>query len=207
MSRIGIFGGSFDPVHLGHLWIAEAAREHLVLDEVRWIPAATSPLKKHGPVASDEDRLQMVKLAISGHPQFVLDDRELRRGEISYTVDTMAELVAENADDEFFLIIGSDSLASFDRWHEPAKLLNLVTLAVIQRGGDPEIDFRILDPFVDAAKRDQIESSVVPMRLIEASSTEIRERLSSERSVRYQVPPAVEAYLRASKLYCDSPSR
>ncbi|MDA8744210.1 nicotinate-nucleotide adenylyltransferase [Rubripirellula amarantea] len=199
--RIGVFGGSFDPVHIGHLWIAEAAREHLSLDEVRWIPAATSPLKTNGPIASDEDRLQMVRLAISGNSHFVLDERELRRGEMSYTVDTMTELVAEHPGDNFFLIIGSDSLETFDRWREPKRLLELVTLAVIQRGGDPVVDVSVVDQYVDANEPNQNAVSVVPMPLIQASSTDVRNRLANGKSIRYQVPAAVEAYLHTNKIY------
>lgn len=195
---IGIYGGSFDPVHVGHLWIAEAAREQLTLDEVRWIPAATSPLKRGGPIASDDDRLQMVRLAVSGNAKFVVDDRELRRGDVSFTVDTIAELAAEHNDAELFLVIGSDSLASFDRWHEPAKLLTMVTLAVIQRGGDPPIDFAVIEPF----ETESIDRHVVvTMPAIEVSSTDLRRRIAAGHSIRYQVPAPVEAMIRAGGLY------
>lgn len=195
---IGIYGGSFDPVHTGHLWIAEAAREQLTLDEVRWIPAATSPLKRGGPIAGDDDRLQMVRLAVSGNANFVVDDRELRRGDVSFTVDTIAELASEMADAELFLIIGSDSLASFDRWHQPARLLSMVTLAVIQRGGDPPIDFAVIEPF-EAESTDR--HVVVTMPVIEVSSTNLRTRIATGRSIRYQVPAPVEAMIRANGLY------
>lgn len=203
--RIGIYGGSFDPVHLGHLWIAEAAREQLLLDEVRWIPAATSPLKRGGPIASDDDRLQMVRLAISGNSHFTVDDRELKRGDVSFTVDTVAELQAEIAADKWFLIIGSDSLASFDRWHEPARLLSMVTLAVIQRGGDPPIDFSVVEPLEASSmeNRSTDRHQVVAMPVIEVSSTDLRNRIASGRSIRYQTPAPVEAMLRASGLYSD----
>ena len=139
--RIGIFGGSFDPVHIGHLWIAESALESLQLNEIRWIPAATSPLKRHGPIASDQDRLQMLRLAVAGADQHIVDDREIVRGEISYTVDTVSAIREDFPAAEIFLVLGSDSLASFQKWHQASKLLELVTLAVVQRGGQPPIDF------------------------------------------------------------------
>jgi nicotinate-nucleotide adenylyltransferase len=199
--RVGIFGGSFDPVHMGHLWIAESARERLSLDEVRWIPAATSPLKPDGPVASDEHRMQMVRLAVSGNPHFVVDDREIIRGEVSFTVDTIAEIQSEQPENQFFLIVGSDSLASFDRWHQPTRLLDLVTLAVIQRGGENEIDFSILRDLTTPQCIEKIQQSVVPMPLIEVSSTELRRRISQGKSIRYQVPAAVEAFIRSEKPY------
>ncbi len=199
--RIGIYGGSFDPVHIGHLWIAEAARGSLILDEVRWIPAATSPLKPHGPVASDDDRLQMVRLAISGNSRFVVDDREISRGEISYTVDTIAEIAGECPGDELFLIIGSDSLASLDRWHEPTRLLDIVTLAVVQRGGDPPIDFGVLGTLTGAEQILRAREHVISMPVIDVSSSDLRARCSVGRSIRYQVPAPVEAFIMAKSLY------
>ncbi|TWU59317.1 Nicotinate-nucleotide adenylyltransferase [Rubripirellula tenax] len=196
--RIGIYGGSFDPVHVGHLWIAEAARESLSLDEVRWIPAATSPLKPSGPVASNEDRLQMLRLAISGNSNFAIDDREILRGDVSYTVDTIAEMKAESPSDQYFLIIGSDSLASFDRWHQPARLLTMVEVAVVQRGGDPPIDFAVLDPFSDG---NSAGHHVIAMPVIEVSSSDLRQRRANGKSIRYRVPRPVEAFIAAEKLY------
>lgn len=199
--RIGIFGGSFDPVHIGHLWIAEAAREQCGLDEVRWIPAAVSPLKQDGPIASDADRLEMVRLAISGNEKFAVDQRELQRGEISYTVDTLAELAEELSGDQLFLIIGSDSLMSFDRWHQPSRILDLATPAVIQRGGDMAIDFSILNRLTNQAKIDAAKEHIVKMPLIELSSSDIRARVARRDSVRYRIPAAVEAFISHSGLY------
>ena len=202
--RIGIFGGSFDPIHLGHLWIAQAAVESLQLSEIRWIPAATSPLKRNGTVASDENRLQMVRLAVSGNEKFVLDDREIQRGEISYTVDTIAEIKAEQPDDDFFLIIGADSLSTFGRWHQPSRLLDMVIPAVVARGGDPPIDFSILEDLTTKDRIESIKKHVVTMPLIEVSSTDLRKRIADGKSIRYQVPAAVEAFIRAENLYRDS---
>lgn len=199
--RIGIFGGSFDPVHIGHLWIAEAAREQCRMDEVRWIPAAVSPLKQGGPIASDADRLAMVRLAISGNDKFTVDQRELRRGETSYTVDTLTELATEFSGDELFLIIGSDSLMSLDRWHQPSRILDLITPVVIQRGGDKPLDFSILDPLTDQAKIDVAKKHIVKMPLIELSSSDVRARVARRDSVRYRIPAAVEAFISNSGLY------
>ncbi len=199
--RIGIFGGSFDPIHLGHLWIAEAAREHCMLDEVRFLPAATSPLKPNGPVALDLDRIEMVRLAISGHPSFQLDDREIRRGKVSYTVDTVAQIKQEHPESELVLIIGSDSLTTFDRWHQPRQLLDLVTLAVIQRGGEEAVDFSALNDFTSADRMKAMRQQVVPMPWIEVSSTDLRSRVAAGKSIRYQVPAAVGAMIEAKALY------
>jgi nicotinate-nucleotide adenylyltransferase len=199
--RIGIFGGSFDPVHIGHLWIAQAAIETLRLDQVRWIPAANSPLKPNGPIASDQDRLQMVRLAVSGCEDHVVDDREIKRGDVSYTVDTLEELAGEHPQAELFLIIGSDSLESFPRWYRPDRLLELATPAVVQRGGADQIDFSALAGLADETKLDQISKQVIRMPVIELSSTELRQRVAAGRSIRFKVPRAVEALIEANELY------
>ena len=202
--RIGIFGGSFDPVHIGHLWIAEAALETLGLDHIRWIPASQSPLKPGGPVAPSDDRLQMLRLAIGGSSQHVVDDRELRRGEISYTIDTVTELQREFPNSEIVMVMGSDSLATMPKWREPTRLLQKVTAAVVQRGGEPEIDFSILSDLIDTERIGLMRQAVIQMPVIELSSTEIRDRVRAGQRIRFRTPHAVEALIRASQLYLDT---
>lgn len=199
--RIGILGGSFDPVHVGHLWMAEAALEALQLQQVRWIPAATSPLKPAGTAASDQDRLQMLRLAVSGCEPYVVDDCEIERSGTSYTVDTLRKLTAEYPGAEWFLIIGSDSLASFRQWHQGAQILQLATLAVVQRSGGAEIDFGVLSGLADPERIERCRAAVIPMPLIEISSTELRSRIAAGRSIRFRVPHAVRAYIDAAGLY------
>jgi nicotinate-nucleotide adenylyltransferase len=199
--RIGILGGSFDPPHIGHLWIAEAVRESLKLDEIRWIPAAISPLKPGGPVASNEQRKQMVALAVSGCQCYPVDDRELIRGDVSYTVDTLQGLKTEFSNAEFFLIIGSDSLASIRQWHQPERLLELVTLVVLQRGADADVDFDVLSGLASETQIQRIRKSQVSMPLIELSSSQIRERVRNGQSIRFRTPRSVEAFIKAEKLY------
>ena len=201
MTRMGIFGGSFDPVHIGHLWIAEAAIELLGLDQVRWIPAATSPLKPNGAIASAEDRVQMLRLALSGNERYAMDEREIHRGEISYTVDTISELIQEFPNTDFRLIIGSDSLASFQQWHQPRRLLELVTPAVVQRGGQPPVDFGVLRGLATPQRISEIESQVIQMPVIELSSSELRQRIATGRSIRYRTTRSVEALIDARGLY------
>ena len=199
--RIGVFGGSFDPVHIGHLWIAEAALESLRLAEIRWIPAAVSPLKPLGPVASAEQRLQMLRLAVSGCEEYIVDDREIRRGELSYTVDTMEELRAEFPETEIVMIIGSDSFAEIRRWHDPQRLLRLALPAVVQRVGWEVPDFSVLEGLVDQDRIEQIRHCLIPMPLIELSSREMRSRVAHGRSVRFRTPRAVEALIKAEGIY------
>ena len=199
--RIGIFGGSFDPVHFGHLWIAESALESLGLDQIRWIPAAQSPLKPNGPIAAAEDRLQMLRLAIGGADQHIVDDREIRRGEVSYSVDTVDELMAEFPDAQIVMVIGSDSLATMPKWHEPKKLLENVIPAVVQRGGDAEIDFGVLAEIATAERIELFRKHVIKMPVIELSSSELRDRVGAGKGIRFRTPRAVEALIAASKLY------
>jgi nicotinate-nucleotide adenylyltransferase len=120
--RIGIYGGSFDPIHLGHLWVAEAAKECLGLDRVLFIPAAISPLKQDRKPIEDRHRVEMLKLAISGVEYFGVDERELHRGGVSYTIDTLRELKEEHGGAELYFIMGSDSLADFGRWRSTDRL-------------------------------------------------------------------------------------
>lgn len=202
--RIGILGGSFDPPHVGHLWIAEAVRESLNLDEIRWIPAAISPLKPGGPVASNEQRRQMLGLAIAGCESYRLDDRELQRGEVSYTLHTMQDLKKELPDAEFFLIMGSDSLASIRQWHQPERLLELVTLVVLQRAADDKVDFSVLSGLASETDIQRIRESQVTMPLIELSSSELRKRVEKGQSIRFRTPRSVEAFIKAEKLYVQS---
>ncbi len=199
--RIGIFGGSFDPVHVGHLWIAEAAIESLSLDHIRWIPASVSPLKPDGPKAPNDARLQMLRLAVSGCENHIIDDRELRRGDVSFSVDTVAEMQVEFPRAELFLVIGSDSLATIRQWHQPQRLLELALPAVVQRGGEPEIDLGVLEGLVDQPRLAEIRRHVISMSLIEISSRDMRARIAKGRPIRFRVPRAVEAFLEAEGLY------
>ena len=199
--RIGIFGGSFDPIHLGHLWIGQAAMESLSLDELRWIPAAQSPLKGKGPVASDQARLQMLNLALDAMDGHIVDNRELCRGSVSYTRDTVADLRAEFPAAEIVMVIGSDSLATMRKWHQPEILLSQVILAVVQRGGEKELDFSVLDGLVEPDRVEQFRKHVIKMPVIELSSSELRGRIANRRSIRFRTPRAVERYIATHSLY------
>ncbi len=199
--RIGIFGGSFDPIHLGHLWIAEACREQCRLDQILFIPAATSPLKPDGPQAANDKRLMMVQLAISGHPNFHADSRELDRQGTSYTIDTIRSLQQERPDVDWFLIMGTDAANSLDQWKSPAELLALVTLIIVRRAGESEIDWSLLERLGGTETVLRSQHHQVTSALIELSSGELRERVKQGRSIRYRVPRSVEAFIEAEKLY------
>lgn len=200
-TAVGIFGGSFDPVHLGHLWMAETALEQLPISEVQWIPTATSPLKQDGPLASDSQRLTMLRLALSGRNGHEIDTRELDREGVSYTVETLGELHREHPQRRIYLIIGADSLLSFDRWKAPEQILGLCTLAVVARGGMPPPDYRILRQFASPETIQQCCHAEIQMPVIEISSSDLRERVQQSRSIRFRVPHPVEAHIRHEQLY------
>lgn len=210
-SRIGILGGSFDPVHYGHLILAETCREHLRLDQVLLIPAATSPLKPGGAIASGRQRMEMLRLAIdegqdsasadSASANLRIDSLELDRGGVSYTLETVRLLAAREPHSQLVLLIGGDSLASLAAWHQPAELLKLVELGVVTRRGYAEPDLGAAQAMLPAAERALFRGSLVPMPTLELSSTELRARIAAGHSIRFRTPPAVVDYIKAAGLY------
>lgn len=193
---IGIFGGSFDPIHYGHLAAAERAREELALRQVIFVPNRLSPLKE---VALGADhRLAMVKLAIADHPDFVVSDIELSRPGPSYTIDTLHELQANLAPEPIVFICGLDSLLDIQRWHRWAELLQVCPFVAVHRPGDSLEAWarlkRVLGPLSDQVR-------LLPSSGVALSSTELRHLAAQGRSLRYLVPPSVADYLTAHRLY------
>ena len=188
MKRIGLFGGSFDPVHHAHLSLAQAALRDLALDELRWIPAG-QPWQKTRRLADAAHREAMVALAIEGEPRFVLDRIELDRPGPSYTLDTVRALQAAQPGAQWFLILGQDQQAGLPTWHGVDELLGLVTLAVAQRPGAPEVS-------ASAATVRSIE--LPPMTL---SSTEVRARCAAGLPIDEMVPAQVARYIDQHGLY------
>jgi nicotinate-nucleotide adenylyltransferase len=183
--RVGVFGGTFDPVHVGHLAIALAAVETVPLDEVLFVPALRSPLKEHGPIASAEDRYAMLVRAIGDEPRFGLTRIELDREGPSYTVDTLEALRDTG---ELFLILGSDALAELERWRSPERIRALATILVARRPGMPEPDpssgARVFDaPYLDISAR------------------ELRAWAARGLSLRYLVPDGVWQHIEHHGLY------
>lgn len=198
--RIGIFGGSFDPIHQGHLILAENCREQAQLDQVLFMPCAMSPHKLEGAHGSDRQRLEMLDFAIGGHPQFVRSDMEIKRGGVSYTVETLRELSAAQPDNEWFLLMGADSLESFSSWREPAEILQLAKPIVVGRPGST-IDLQTLAPLSSASYVEELGELSVESPLIEISSSTIRSRVADQQSVRFLLPRSVEKYIETQKVY------
>lgn len=201
--RIGIFGGSFDPVHVGHLILAEQCREQATLDEVWFVPTSQSPFKKKGALATDRQRLEMLQFATAGHEAFRVSSIEIDRGDVSYTVETLGQIKEQQPDDELFLLMGGDSLESFDQWKEPAKICQLAIPLVVPRPGcDAPIE--LLKPYFDNHEFKKMVDHQIKMPLIEISSTEIRNRASEGRSFRFMTPRPVEVFITTNKIYIDS---
>jgi nicotinate-nucleotide adenylyltransferase len=187
--NVGVFGGSFDPVHVGHLVVAEQAAERLRLARVRFVPARCHPFKA-GHHASPDDRAAMVAAAIQDNPRFVLDTRELERPAPSYSADTLRELGTESPGDALFLLLGADAAAELPTWHDADAIATLATVVVVTRPGVTPPLHRLI-------------RTVVEVPGIDISATAIRDGVRRGESIRYLVPPAVEAYIARHGLYRD----
>jgi nicotinate-nucleotide adenylyltransferase len=214
--RLGILGGTFNPIHLGHLVLAEAFRERLALDRVLFVPAGTPPHKSSRGLASALHRYAMVSLAVAGHPGFVASPVELERAGPSYSADTIEALAGDWPGARLFFLMGSDTFLDLPTWRTPERLGQLATLAVGYRAGsafDPEgaaahavlarvgrPGWRRVPP-VAAETLAPGECALVETRSVDVSAREIRERLRAGESVRYQVPLTVAEYITAHGLY------
>ncbi|HEX8208581.1 MAG TPA: nicotinate-nucleotide adenylyltransferase [Longimicrobium sp.] len=191
--RIGVFGGTFDPPHLGHLVVASDACEALGLGRVLWIPSAVPPHKLASVQASAEARLEMVRAAVEGDPRFEADDVELRRAGPSYTVDTLRELAARHPGDELVLLIGADNLREIPGWREPGEILRLARVAVLSRDG------------AGVPPDAPIPATYVAVTRVDVSATEVRRRAAAGETIRYLVPDAVRALVERRGLYRELP--
>ncbi len=194
MKKVGIMGGTFDPIHYGHLLAAETAREQGGLAEVWFIPSFVPPLKASDPGAASEQRYEMACLATEDHSAFRVLDIELKRGGVSYSYDTVSELAGLYPDVSFFYIIGSDRINDLSSWHRIEELAALIGFIGLERPGEP-----VLLDSLPAYLRRSITLAQMPG--IGISSTLIREKLAAEQSIRYLVPDAVAGYIRRHGLY------
>jgi nicotinate-nucleotide adenylyltransferase len=193
MERIGIFGGSFDPPHTGHLLAASDALEALGLDRLVFVPARLSPFKEGVTVTSAADRLAMVRLLVGGDPRFGVDPIEIDREGLSYTVDTLAAYADRHPRAELYLLVGEDVLPGFPQWREPDRIRRLARLVVLRRTTTEE------QPLPELMRTDP--PVVLKTRRIDVSSTEVRQRARAGRSLRGFVPEAVAAYIEQARLY------
>ena len=198
--RLGVLGGTFDPVHLGHLILGEAARQELALDRVVFVPAG-QPWRKGGrEIAAGADRLQMLRLATAGNPAFEVSSLEIDRPGPSYTEVTLEALQGENPGAELFFILGRDALTDFPLWHDPQHIAELATLAVAERGDAAlAAEAEVVLPGV------HVRLCHLRMPLVDINATAIRQNVRAGRSIRYLVPDAVAAYIEERGLYRANP--
>jgi nicotinate-nucleotide adenylyltransferase len=203
--RLGIFGGSFDPVHLGHLLLAESCREQCGLDHVWFLPAAQAPHKKARKPTAAKHRLAMLELALAGHAAMTVSSLEIDRGGVSYTVETLRAVRDSQPDAQRFLLLGADSLGDLPSWYEAAEICQLATPVVVRRRpGAPEPDFDVLSPLLPPPRLAELRACQVVSPLIELDSSGIRQRVADGLSIRYRVPRAVEKYIETHGLYRDA---
>jgi nicotinate-nucleotide adenylyltransferase len=186
LKKIAIYGGTFDPIHHGHLIVAREALERLGAEQVIFVPARVSPLRKTAPLARDEIRLLMIKAAIENESGFAVDDCELRRPPPSYTIDTIEQIRQRDGMATIYCLIGEDNVDKLTKWRRFTDLEKMVRFVVLDRSGQqPRHAYPVI------------------RRKIDISATEIRKRVATGRSIRYFVPPTVEEIIRREKLYLE----
>ena len=204
--NIGIYGGSFDPIHWGHLLLAETCLRKCKLSQILFVPTGTAPHKPDRAFASAEDRTAMVNLAISGCDEFSTSRFEIdSKANRNYTIDTLRHfqktLQEALHNPELYLILGADMLNDLPNWYQAEEICRLAIPVVAARPNTPPPDYEALSSLVSPTRLEFFRNHLVPMPLIELSSTRIRELLAEGKSIRFQTPPAVEAYIAAHQLY------
>lgn len=199
MRKIGIMGGTFNPIHNGHLLIAENAYEQLNLDEVHFIPTGRSPHKQHQHILDSRHRMQMVSLAIEGNPAFVANDCEIQNAQLSYSYLTLERLHEQYRDTEFYFIMGGDSLRDFKTWRNPQRISELAILVAAVRDA---CDIEQLQTYAqELYNLFQADVRIISTPNLSVKSSELRERVSNGKSIRYQVPECVREYIQKEQLY------
>ena len=197
--NIGVMGGTFDPIHNGHLIVAEEARARINLAEILFVPAGQPWLKTDRPISAAEHRLQMVRFAIADKPYFKLSTVDIERAGASYTVDTIADLQGQiGAEDELFLILGWDSLAELPQWHEPSQLITMCRLVVVPRPGYPRPKLKKLEAAIPGISE---RVMFLDKPRVDVSASAIRERVAQGLTIYHLVPEPVNRYIKGYRLY------
>ena len=199
--RVGLLGGTFDPVHYGHLLLADVAREQCDLDEIWFVPAAMPPHKQGAELASGEARAEMIELAVAGNPGILVSRFELERGGVSYTIDTLRYFREETPDAELFFLMGADMLHDLPNWREAEEVCRLAIPIVAERPGNGPLDYSCLAPIAAPERIDTFRQYQIEMPQVDLRSTEIRQRVAEGRSIRYRTPRAVQKYIETHGLY------
>ena len=197
-----MFGGTFDPIHLGHSAVAADAAEHVGAEKIVFIPAKRSPLKGFLPKASDDDRFEMIALAIAGEKNFQVSDYELKRPAPSYTFETVQKFQADyGGEASIYWLVGADSIDDMVHWYRIIELIDLCNLTTMYRAGCEPPDFARFEGLWGRQRVEKLERNVIQTPLVDISSTEIRNRLAASQDVTGMVHPAVADYIRENGLY------
>lgn len=209
--KIGILGGTFNPIHIAHLIMAEYALEELNLDRILFMPSGNPPHKDKNLIISNDDRKAMIELAINSNEKFIFSDIELNRSGKIYTVDTLRILKETNPDNEYYFIMGEDSLLYFDKWKEPENIVKLANIVVARRNSGSssnydksylnDMDKKLLEKKAFLEKEYNADIFFLTMPNIDISSTVIRDRIKSDKSINYLVPKEVLNYIKEKNLY------
>jgi nicotinate-nucleotide adenylyltransferase len=201
--RVGIMGGTFNPIHLGHLILAENAYEELNLDEVLFVPSGHPYMKESGTVLDAKTRIRLVGEAIEDNPHFALSTLEVDRGGNSYSYETISSLKEANPDTEYFFMVGADSLFMMEKWMHPEKIFKEVTVAAAVRGGYPPQ--KLEDQIHHLEEKYDTKIAILHSRAVDISSTQIRDRVKNGKSIRYMVRFKTAEMIRKNGLYLDNP--
>lgn len=203
--RIGVFGGSFDPVHIGHLIVAECCREQARLDRVLFVPVATQPHKQDRTLAPPPHRIEMLRLATGGNDAFDVSTIEIDRGGVSYTVETLTALATTHPADTLCLILGPDALTGLPTWREPARIVSTTEIVAVEREGVDDVAAIVAEPrlasLLGPAQAARIAASRVRVPTIGVRASDLRAATAAGHSIRYRTPRAVERYLESHAIY------
>ena len=203
--RIGVFGGSFDPVHIGHLMAAECCREQARLDRVLFVPVSIQPHKQQRQLASGQHRMEMLALATGGNDAFAVSSDELERGGVSYTVDTLERLKAAHPGDELLLMLGPDAFLGLPTWREPQRIVELATILAVERESLDDLNTAVsrgpLASLLGRAGLDRVIAERVRLPAIGIRASDLRAAVAAGQSIRYRTPRAVERCIAAHGLY------
>jgi len=201
-----LFGGTFDPIHRGHIGVADCAAESIAAERVIFIPAKRSPLKTACPFAADSDRMKMTAIAIADRKNFEISDYELKKPKPGYTIETVKHFQSEyGSDTSIYWLLGADALDELPYWYEIDELIDICSLAVMYRGGCKPPEFSGLEAVLGQVRADKLRQNVIQTPLIDVSSTEIRKRLTAGLDVSDMLHPAVADYIRRHGLYKPEP--
>jgi nicotinate-nucleotide adenylyltransferase len=199
--RLGILGGTFDPIHFGHLLLAECCREQCRLDAVWFLPAAVPPHKQDHELTPAAQRIEMIELAIAGNPAFSVCRYEVDHGGVNYTFETLTHIREEDPSRELFFLMGADMFCDLPNWRDPARVCQLALPVVVRRPDTAPIDFACLSGIASPERLELIRKHQVEMPEIGVSSTQIRGLVSQGHSIRYRAAHAVEMYIQSHGLY------